>query len=122
LLELKPFIQEVVRHVRVDPDLVKGLEAQLLLARGVRVMLRANLWTEVGLVNGSVGTIQEILFEENQYPLSLLIAVLIEFDNYSSLAIITEENRRLVPISPIRYSWEGSIGTCSHLQIPICLA
>src|SRR4051794_19318637 len=85
-------------------------------------MLRTNLWTEAGLVNYSVGIIQEIIFEENQFPPSLPIAVLIEFDNYSGLAIITAEGKRLVPISPIRQSWEGKKGTCSHLQVPICLA
>ncbi|CAG8622479.1 21470_t:CDS:2 [Cetraspora pellucida] len=31
---------------KADYDTAKGLEAQLFLARGARVMLRANLWTE----------------------------------------------------------------------------
>ena len=88
---------------KADSDVVKGLECQLLLARGARVMLRTNLWTEAGLVNSSVGTVQEIIFEENQSPPSLPIAILIEFDNYSGPAIITE-CKRLVLISPIRHS------------------
>ncbi|RGB36292.1 hypothetical protein C1646_814122 [Rhizophagus diaphanus] len=46
---------------------------------------------EVGLVNRYLGTVQEIVFEENQSPPSLPIAVLIEFDNYSGPAIIIEE-------------------------------
>ena len=33
---------------RADSDITHGLEAQLLLARGARVMLTANLWTEAG--------------------------------------------------------------------------
>jgi ATP-dependent exoDNAse (exonuclease V) alpha subunit len=106
---------------KADSDIAKGLECQLLLARGARVMLRTNLWTEAGLVNGSVGSVQEILFEENQLPPSLPIAVLIEFDNYSGPAIV-KEGKKLVPVSPIRHSWEGKRGTCSRLQVPICLA
>lgn len=85
-------------------------------------MLKVNLWTEVGLVNGSVGTVQEILFEENQHPLSLLIAILVEFNRYTGPAITTVEDKRLVPILPIRHSWEGKKGTCSRLQVPICIA
>jgi len=100
----------------------KGLSAQLLLAKGARVMLRTNLWTEVGLVNSSVRSVQEIVFEENQSPPSLPVAVLIEFDNYSGLAIIIAEGKRLVPVSPIRHSLEGKKEICSRLQVPICLA
>jgi ATP-dependent DNA helicase PIF1 len=107
---------------KADSELAKGLEAQLLLARDVRVMLRSNLWTEAGLVNGSVGTVREIVFEENQSPPSHPIAVMIEFDKYSGPAIVTPQGKKLVPISPIRHTWKGKKGTCSCLQLPICLA
>ena len=105
---------------KADSDTAKGLEAQLLLARGVRIMLRANLWTEVGLVNGSMGTVCGIMFEENLRPPCLPIAVLVEFDNYAGPAIVNSEGKKVVSISPIRHNWNGKKGTCSHLQVPIC--
>ena len=45
-------------------------------------MLTVNLWTETGLVNGSMGIVQNILFKEGQGPPHLHIVVLISFDNY----------------------------------------
>src|SRR5204862_741223 len=55
-------------------------------------------------------------------PPSLPTVVLVEFDNYSGPAIMTLEGNRVVPISPIRHSWEGQKGICLRLQVPICLA
>ena len=52
----------------------------------------------------------------------LPIAVLIEFDTYFGPAIIAADGKRLVPIVPVRHTWEGKKGLCSRLQIPICLA
>ena len=107
---------------KADFDVAKGLQACLLLAKGAKVMLRTNLWTEAGLVNGSVGTVEEIVFDENQGLPSLPNAVLIEFNNYSGPAVVTTEGKKLVPIIPVRHTWKGKKGPCSRLQIPICLA
>ena len=86
-------------------------------------MLTANLWTEAGLVNGSMGTVQDLLFEEDQGPPSLPIVVLISFDDYKGPTIDSLEGVKVVPIGPIRRTWKGKTGRlCSRLQIPIRLA
>lgn len=45
-----------------------------------------------------------------------------EFDNYSDPAILTGDGKKLVPIAPVRHTWEGKRGSCSCLQIPVYLA
>ena len=108
---------------RANSDVAKGLEAQLLLAKGCRIMLTSNLWTETGLVNGSMGTVQDILFEEEEGPPALPKAVFVKFDKYNGPTIKTLEGHEVVPIAPIKRSWEDKNGTvCSRLQIPLCLA
>ena len=85
-------------------------------------MLRANLYVEGGLVNGTIGIVHDILFKENQRPPSLPIAVFIEFDNYNGPEIISTEGKKIVPIPPIRCTWKTSSRVCSRLQIPVSLA
>ena len=36
--------------------------------------------------------------------------------------IVTIEGKKLVPIPPIKYTWETKKGICLHMQIPISLA
>jgi len=67
------------------------------------------------LINSLVESIQEIVFEENQSLSSFSIAILIEFDNYSSPIIINLKSKRLVPVLLVRYSYEKKKGICSHL-------
>jgi ATP-dependent DNA helicase PIF1 len=107
---------------RANSDVAKELEAQLLLAKGCRVMLMSNLWTKAGLVNGSTGIIEDILFEE-QGPPALPTAVFIEFKKYNGPTIKSREGKEVVLIAPIKRSWEDKNGnSCSRTQIPICLA
>ena len=107
---------------RANSDVAKGLEAQILLAKGCRVILTSNLWTEAGLVNGSMGIVQDILFKEQGSP-ALPTAVFVKFEKYNGLTIRDHEGNEVVLIVPIKRSWENKNGmTCSRLQIPLCLA
>src|SRR5436190_5304705 len=84
-------------------------------------MLTANIWTESGLVNSAMGTIQDILFKD-QGPPSLLTAVFVKFDIYEESNITTLEGNKVVPIVLIKRSWDSKNGSCSRLQVPLCLA
>jgi ATP-dependent DNA helicase PIF1 len=59
-----------------------GLEPIICLARNARVMLTSNLWVDMGLVNGAMGTIVVICYRNGESPPNLPIAVTIRFDSY----------------------------------------
>ena len=48
------------------------------MAKGARIMLTANLWTEIGLVNGSMGTIHDIFFENQGPPYVPMLLIIIK--------------------------------------------
>ena len=83
-----------------------------------RVMLSANLWVEVGLVNGALGTVEAICYEGEQRPPDLPIAVTVKFDSYSGPTLPDGT----VPITPLRRTWFSTTKQCSRLQIPLKLA
>ena len=55
----------------------RGLQNQLRLAVGARVLLRLNLWVEAGLTNGALGKVLGILYEPGHAPPTLPLAVLL---------------------------------------------
>ena len=54
---------EQLEKLNNDCNMTAGLEAKLSLSVGARVMLRRNIDTKAGLVNGALGTVLSITFE-----------------------------------------------------------
>ena len=86
---------------KASPDEASGLEAIICIAHDARIMLSANLWTEAGLVNGAMGTIKAICYQNGKAPPDLPTAVTVKFDTYSGPTL--EDGT--VPITPIRRTW-----------------
>ncbi len=103
--------------LKASTDNAKGLEPLLCLAHGARVMLTCNLWVEVGLVNGAIGTVVAICYRSGGPP-DLPIAVMVKFDSYRGPTFSDGS----VPIVPLRRTWYASGVQCSRLQLPLKLS
>ena len=71
-----------------DCNMMAGLEAKLSLAVGARVMLRCNIDTKAGLVNGAIGTVLAITTRH----------VTVQFDQISTLYSVEMVKRRFMII------------------------
>ena len=95
-----------------------GLAPVLYLSIGSRIMLKTNIWTDKGLVNGALGYVRKIVYLPECYPPEHLPEILmIEFDNYTNPTI-----DNLVPISLVTRYWKSKSYNCSRKQFPVDLA
>ncbi|KAK3919299.1 ATP-dependent DNA helicase [Frankliniella fusca] len=104
---------------RGSTDDAAGLEPVVYLAKGARIMLRSNMWLEVGLVNGATGTVEDIVYEPGRaQPEDLPAVVMVRFDKYSGPTVADG----LVPVPTEVHTWEHDKVACSREQVPLCLA
>lgn len=95
-----------------------GINDELHIAVGCRVMLRRNLCTEGGLVNGTIGTVQAIVYNNGVVPPKQPAYILVDFDSYKGPYFF----QRFFPIVPQLYTWSKSGITHTTLQFPLSLA
>ncbi|KAK3908319.1 ATP-dependent DNA helicase [Frankliniella fusca] len=123
LLELgKPIIQICAKNNNSyakcsSDDLACNLQNTLELSIGARVMLRSNLWTEGGLVNGCIGYVEDVLYcneIDEEYP----SIIMVKFDSYFGPTL----SNGCVPITRITRSWTVNNIHCTRYQFPLTLA
>ena len=89
---------------------------------GAWVMLTTNLWTKIGLVNGSIGSIYNITQDTGQDPSSSMLSlVFIKFDKYKKPDFL-KCLQGIVPIFPATCQFEFKRVVCSYTQFPLQLA
>ena len=105
-------------------ELAEGLQMELKLIRGAKVMITRNLWTDQGLTNGSMGEVVDFGFSANDNPGSDLPSVImVACPSYRGpTEWHTAIGIPIVPITPVTATWEAATGTCSRTQFPLRLA
>ena len=85
-------------------------------------MLTMNLWTDVGLCNGAIGTVLDFVYAESKQPPCFPIRVLVQFDEEYKGLSVSSMFQRCVSICPITQV-SGSLGqTYERQQLPLRLA
>ena len=111
-------INEPPSGASVDSDQAEGLHQTLFISVGARIIITRNLWTEVKICNGAMGTIRHIVFSSNNTsPLPDLIFV--EFDRYEGPTPTYPGLDNVVPIAPVSSSWRSRNTNYTRRQLPV---
>ena len=124
----QPIIQIDAQHnstkaKHASADDMGGLEPTIYLSKKARVMLTRNLWTEVGLCNGAMGTVVDIIYAEAHQPPVLPIAIIVQFDDkdYSG-PTFCENIPNCVPLYPVTSCSDMLGAKLERQQFPLKLA
>ncbi|KAK3916400.1 ATP-dependent DNA helicase [Frankliniella fusca] len=107
--ELTPVLKITAQHncragARGSDDDAEGLQKELRLAKGCKIMLKHNLWVDKGLVNGALGEVVTIIFKEDYDFPSIIMC---KFYKYTGPSISPLEC--IVPIPAVTKSWMSNV-------------
>jgi ATP-dependent DNA helicase PIF1 len=122
----QPVKKILARHkgrnaIKATEEEADNLCPDIHLCIGARVMLTTNLWTEIGLVNGSMGSIHNVAWDYGQDPSTLPSIILIKFDDYNG-PDFPQCDPGIVPVFTATRQFEYKGVPCSRTQFPLRLA
>jgi len=125
----QPAIKIVAKHNcpaarRGTDDDAEGLVAEIYLSIGARIMLTCNLPTRFGLVNGTMGTLIDIVWHPDDDPFTTLPSMLLfKPDAYDGPNMFVDtDGNAVVPILPLTRDWEEGARKLSRTMFPAVLA
>ncbi|XP_057840724.1 uncharacterized protein LOC131050538 [Cryptomeria japonica] len=119
-------LAKIAKQTNTEYDTNEQLPLEVLLSIDQQVMLIANLWIKVGLVNGAIGLIKQIVYENNTKPPDLPKYVVVQFNDYNGPPwdIAHPKDIPILPITrgrrtqvPLTMSWAITIHKSQGLTL-----
>jgi ATP-dependent DNA helicase PIF1 len=109
------------KAAKASEEEADNMSAEIYVCIRAKVMLTTNLWNEVGLANGSMGTIHNMSWDVGQDITSMPSVILVKFDGYTRPAF-PDCGEGIIPIFPVTQQFEYKSVSCSRTQFPLRLA
>ena len=95
------------------------LPRQVPVCKGADVVLTDNLWPEMGLINGSKGTVTHIVFQEGMHPGNgMPHFIVVAFPDYLGPSFLPD-HPGTVPIFPRTAEWKVGTKQCTRRSFPL---
>lgn len=100
------------------------LDEELLLSKGARVMVTWNRWTSEGLVNGAMGTVYDLIWDDHVTDSFYIMpaVVMVQVDGCTGPGSVKINGFHAVPIAPTSHQWKIDGVVCTRTQFPLTLA
>ena len=104
---------------RKTSDSEGELPRQVPVAKGAAVVLTDNLWPDMGLINGSKGTVTHIVFQEGMHPGNgMPHFIVVAFPDYLGPPYLPD-HPGTVPIFPRTAEWKVGTKKCTRRSFPL---
>ena len=100
----------------IDDD--TGLQAEVFIAFGCKVMLTNNTWVDGGLANCCLGTVCAVIYSEHKTSSESPDDIMVQFDYYNGACI----NGNLFPVAMIIRMCEKNGRRFTRKQFPLKIA
>ncbi|CAK5263583.1 unnamed protein product [Mycena citricolor] len=115
---------------KVTADNAGGLEPYLTLSRRSQVIINRNLWQQHGLVNATVGTVEDVIWAQGASTSDLPEVVLVSCKDYTGPTLWRTEPQLpdfpggvpIVPIPTVKSTFNVGDKQMSRVQVPLRLA
>jgi ATP-dependent exoDNAse (exonuclease V) alpha subunit len=88
-------------------DQAGGLSKVIFVSKGCKIMLTKNIWIKHGLVNGTMGVIDDIIWKENQNIEDLPVIIMVAIPTYTGPTSWYDNNNvPLIPLVTSTQEWE----------------
>jgi len=94
---------------KFSPNQANNLETRAYFAIGAKVLLTSNIQQSIGLCNGAVGTIKDMIWYDGRQPPTVPDAIIVDFgDDYTGDRVFQGEGReKWVPITPMLANFQA---------------